>query len=40
MPLINPHATTIKQDKQHREQLKWLKQNKFKDCREAMEAGY
>ena len=40
MPRINPHATALKQDKQLREQMKWLKQNKFKTPREAQEAGY
>lgn len=40
MPRINPHATAIKQDKQLREQIRWLKRNRFKSAREAQEAGY
>ena len=38
MPRINPHATAIKQDRQLREQMKWLKLNGFKNCRETQEA--
>ncbi len=40
MPRINPHASALKQDKQLREQLRWLKQNGFKNTRQAQEAGY
>lgn len=40
MPRINPHASAIKQDKQLREQMRWLKKHGFKTAREAQEAGY
>ena len=40
MPRINPHASAIMQDKQLRDQLKWLKIYGFKNTREAQEAGH
>jgi len=40
MPLINPHASAIKRDKQLREQLRWLKQKGFKTLKEAVDNGY
>lgn len=40
MPRINPHASAIKQDKQLREQMKWLKKHGFKNPRDAQNAGY
>jgi len=40
MPRINPHATAIKQDKQHIEQNKWLKKKGFKNVRDAANAGH
>jgi hypothetical protein len=40
MPRINPHATAIEQDKQLRNQMKWLKDHGFKTPGEAQEAGY
>jgi len=40
MPLVNPHASSIKLDKQLRAQLRWLKANHFRSAKEAREAGY
>ncbi len=40
MPRTNPRATALKQDKQLREQIKWLKANGFKTPRAAQEAGH
>ena len=40
MPRINPHAPAIKQDYQLRKQLRWLKQNGFKNVYDAQRAGY
>lgn len=40
MPRINPHATALKQDRQMREQLKWLKGHGFKNYSDAQKAGY
>lgn len=40
MPRINPHASAIKQDKQLREQLRWLKKHGFRSARAAQEAGH
>ena len=40
MPRTNPHASALQQDKQLREQIKWLKASGFKSPREAQEAGY
>ncbi len=39
MPRVHLHATALKQDKQLREQMRWLKKNGFKTAREAQEAG-
>ena len=38
MPLVNPHASALKQDQQLRAQLRWLKAHGFKDAREAYNA--
>ena len=40
MPRINPHDTSIKQDQQLRDQIKWLKDNNFETPGEAQQAGY
>ena len=40
LPRINPHGTALEQDAQLKRQLKWLKENGFKNVREAQEAGY
>lgn len=40
MPRVNPHATALKQDKQLREQIRWLKKHGFKNARAAQEAGH
>lgn len=40
MPRTNPHASVLKQDKQLREQLRWLRRHGFRNPREAQEAGY
>lgn len=40
MPRINPHASALKQDKQLRDQRRWLKKKRIKSAREAQDAGY
>lgn len=40
MPRIDPHASALKQDKQLREQMKWLKKHGFQSYHEAQKEGY
>ena len=40
MPRINPHATALIQDDQHRRQIAWLKRMGFNTPRDAQNAGY
>jgi len=40
MPLINPHASAMKQYEQKKKQNVWLKRHGFKSARDAMNAGY
>jgi len=40
MPRINMHDSALKQDKQLRQQMKWLKKKGFKNPRDAQNAGH
>ena len=40
LPLLNPHASAIKQDKQWLVQKRWLKAHSFKSIQEAIKAGF
>lgn len=39
MPLINPHASAVKQYEQQKKQMTWCKKHGFKTPRDAMNAG-